>query len=206
MNLSQKMPVKQQMIDAPMWSLIKKPTLVGVSAQVRDSIVAKLENKEYRNSYVSSSLKNGLAHQIRVNREARNLSQTELASRCGSKTRQETISRLEDPAYGNYSINTLLKIASAMDVALLVKFVPYSKFLIETADKSISGLYAENFEKENLYLRQAQLTITEEKLVNYLEVKKKQLTDDSKKYDLLQRESTIKEGKDYIYESRNICR
>lgn len=160
MNLSQKTLVKEPVKDLAMWNLIKTATPVGVSAQTRDSIVAKLQNKEYRSAYVSANLKNGLAHQIRTNREIRGLSQTVLAERCGEKVKQETISRLEDPAYGNYSINTLTKIAAALDVALLVKFVSFSKFLIETSDKSVTGLYAEEFKNENLYLRQAQLTLT----------------------------------------------
>lgn len=139
---------------------IKVSTPVGVSAQIRDSIVAKLEKKAYRDAYVEANLIHGLAHQIRINRSNRNWSQSELANYCGGRTQQETISRLEDPAYGRYTIKTLLKLASAFDVALLVKFVPFSKFLIETSGKSESCLMAASFEDEDLYLRQATVTLT----------------------------------------------
>lgn len=135
-------------------------TPVGVSALSRDSIVAKLNNKDYRTAYVESNIAHGLAHQVRVNRELRGWSQDELADKCGSTTKQATISRLEDPAYGKYSLSTLLKLASAFDVALVVKFVPYSKFLIETSDKSPRGLFARSFSDEDLYLRQATVTLT----------------------------------------------
>lgn len=139
---------------------IKVSTPVGVSAPIRDSIVAKLENKAYRDAYVEANLIQGLAHQIRVNRSKRKWSQADLAGYCGGKTKQEAISRLEDPAYGRYTIKTLLKLAAAFDVALLVKFVPFSKFLIETSDKSETCLMAASFQDEDLYLRQATVTLT----------------------------------------------
>lgn len=140
--------------------VIKVSTPVGVSAQTRDSIVAKLEKKAYRDAYVEANLMQGLAHQIRVNRSMRKWSQADLAEHTGGKTKQEVISRLEDPAYGRYTIKTLLKLAAAFDVALMVKFVPFSKFLIETSDKSESGLMAIPFPAEDLYLRQATVTLT----------------------------------------------
>lgn len=167
-----------------------------------------MQNKEYRDSYVSANLKNGLAHQIRTNRELRNLSQTELAAKCGVKTKQEAISRLEDPAYGNYSINTLLKIAAALDVALLVKFVPFSKFLIETADKTPNGLYAEEFGRENLYLRQAQVTLTFDRRSAYIKEEKKQLGHELGNYsramleDGLINKFYVRELRKYNYESK----
>lgn len=133
---------------------------VGVSASSRDSIVAKLENKDYRTAFVEATISHGLAHQIRINREKRGWSQGDLADRCGAKTKQAVISRLEDPAYGKYSLSTLHKLASAFDVALLVKFVPFSKFLIETSDKTPEGLVVRSFSEENLYLRQAVVTLT----------------------------------------------
>lgn len=135
-------------------------TPAGVSVSVRDSIAKKLSKKEYRAAYVKSTIAHGLAHQIRVNREMRAWTQAELAEKCGSTTKQATISRLEDPAYGKHTLNTLVKLASAFDVALVVKFVPYSKFLIETSDKSPCGLFAKSYSGENLFLHQATITIT----------------------------------------------
>ena len=50
------------------------------------------------------------------------------------------IARVEDINYGNLSLNTLLKIASAFDIGLLVKFVPYSRLVREFEDTSIAAV------------------------------------------------------------------
>ena len=41
--------------------------------------------------------------------------------------KQSAISRLESPDYGNLNIKTLRRIASAFDVGLIVRFVPFSE-------------------------------------------------------------------------------
>lgn len=133
---------------------------VGVTSVRRNALVGKLQGKEYRDAYLRASITHGLAHQIRINRELRNLSQTSLAEKCGKTTTQVAISRLEDPAYGKFTLNTILKVASALDVAVLVRLVPYSKFLLETADKSVLGLFSKSFSEENLYAKQALVTLT----------------------------------------------
>lgn len=135
-------------------------TPVGVSSAKRDALVSKLKDKEYRDAYVRSTVVHGLAHQVRVNREERHLTQEALAKKCGHKTTQVMISRIEDTAYENFTLNTVLKVASALDVAVILKLVPYSKFILETADKSVSGLFAKSFTEENLYTRQATLTLS----------------------------------------------
>lgn len=126
----------------------------------RDALVEKLRNKEYRDAYVHSTVVHGLAHQIRINREQRHFSQAELARKCGGKTTQISISRLEDPAYGTFTFKSILKVASALDVAVVFKLVPYSKFILESADKSVSGLLVKSFSDEDLHTRQAMVTIS----------------------------------------------
>lgn len=132
----------------------------SVTSGRRKILVGKLQDKEYRDAYVRATITHGIAHQIRVNREQRNLSQQSLAEKCGGKTTQVVISRLEDPAYGRFTLNSVLKVASALDVAVLVRLVPYSKFLLETADKSVLGLYAKSFVEENLNAKQTLVTLT----------------------------------------------
>ena len=133
---------------------------VEVASGRRKALVGKLQEKEYRDAYVKATITHGLAHQIRCNRELRKWTQTSLAEKCGAKTTQVTISRLEDPAYDKFTFNTILKVASALDVAVHVKLVPYSKFLLETADKSVVGLCAKSFSEENLFAKQALVTLT----------------------------------------------
>ncbi|MFZ2445468.1 MAG: helix-turn-helix transcriptional regulator [Syntrophobacteraceae bacterium] len=106
----------------------------------------KLKNKKYRAAYAAGHTKTIVPFQIRTLREQRGWSQTKLAQL--AKTTQAAISRLEDPDYGNISISTLLKLAACFDNALLVKFVPFSKFLSEYADKSAEALTSKTFEEE----------------------------------------------------------
>src|SRR5258708_3756206 len=55
---------------------------------------------------------------------------------------QNVISRLESPAYGKLSIQTLMEIAQGFDVGLIIKFVPFSRFLNEYNDVSFGALSA----------------------------------------------------------------
>lgn len=41
---------------------------------------------------------------------------------------QNNISRMESPDYGKHSISSLKRIADALDVALMVRFVPFSQY------------------------------------------------------------------------------
>jgi transcriptional regulator with XRE-family HTH domain len=119
-----------------------------VSFVSRKNLVAKLlNNKKYRDAYVLEHIKNGIPYQIRSLRDQRGWTQGYLGEEAGK--RQHGISRLEDPRYGSkLSIKSLLEIASAFDVALLVKFVPFSKLLNEYDDVSPEALSANSIEDE----------------------------------------------------------
>jgi transcriptional regulator with XRE-family HTH domain len=117
-------------------------------------LLAKLRNPEYRDAYVEESVATSLPFQIKALREqpGREWSQAELGERAGM--RQNAISRLEDAESGTPSITTLLRLARAFDVALLVKFVPFSKLLSEFADVSFEALSAQSFDEELPQLQQ----------------------------------------------------
>jgi transcriptional regulator with XRE-family HTH domain len=107
----------------------------------------RLSRKTFRDAYVRANVEQGIAHQIRILRQAKGWSQRKLAQRIRASG-QSAVARLEDPSYGRFTLTTLLKLAAAFDVALLVKFVPYSKLLAETADLSPEALRAESFASE----------------------------------------------------------
>lgn len=107
----------------------------------------RLKKKGFRDAFVRSHLTHGVAHQIRALREQRGWTQTDLAKKLGLRT-QSAIVRMEDPSYGKLSIATLLKLSSAFDVALSVKFVSFSKFLVEREDVSPAALATESFDNE----------------------------------------------------------
>lgn len=103
-------------------------------------------DKDFRDAFVEENIKTGLALQIRALREKAKLSQPALAKMAG-KT-QSVISRLEDPNYGKFTIRTLLDLARAFDVALLVKFVSFSKLVAELKDLSPSTLAVKTYSQE----------------------------------------------------------
>jgi transcriptional regulator with XRE-family HTH domain len=76
---------------------------------------------------VESHISKTLAFQIRSLRDKEGWSQQRLAELVGSN--QNAIYRAENPNYGKQTITTLKKIAAAFDVALVVRFVPFSELL-----------------------------------------------------------------------------
>jgi transcriptional regulator with XRE-family HTH domain len=109
--------------------------------------IPKLSNKAYRDAYMRQHLNQGLAFQIRALRESRNWTQAQLAERLGLRN-QSAVARMEDPSYGGLRLKTISKLASVFDVATLVRFATYSKFLMESADLSDKALAPKAFDAE----------------------------------------------------------
>ena len=105
-----------------------------------------LKNHKAREAYVEAELVNGLAHQIRIIRQQRGWTQKQLASKLG--TTPSTISRLEDPSYGRYTIQTLLALGRVFDVAFFVRYMPFSKFMPATWDTRPENFKAATYEDE----------------------------------------------------------
>ena len=76
---------------------------------------------------MASNLSEGIAFQIRATRDKQKMSQTDLA--CEAGMTPNNLSRLESPDYGKQSIHSLKRIAEALDVALVVRFVPFSQYI-----------------------------------------------------------------------------
>jgi transcriptional regulator with XRE-family HTH domain len=84
-------------------------------------------SKDARSNLVASNLDKGIAFQIRATRDKRQITQTELAEAAGMT--QNNVSRLESPEYGKHTLSSLKRIADALDVALVVRFVPFSQYI-----------------------------------------------------------------------------
>ena len=107
----------------------------------RKTIVQKLlDSKTFRDSYVLENIKRIIPFQVRTMRDDREWSQQKAATELG-KT-QSGYSRLESPAYGKLTVQTLLEIARGFDVGLLIKFVPFSRLVREYDDVSAPALSA----------------------------------------------------------------
>lgn len=104
----------------------EKPTSTPLVS--RNSFCRRLQRGvDARAKFVESHINRGIAYQLRSMREARSWSQQQLAREVDMP--QTAISRLESSAYGKPTITTLKRIAKVYDVALEVRFVPFSKLV-----------------------------------------------------------------------------
>jgi len=92
----------------------------------------KLSDKDYRDGFLETDVKGGIAYQIQALREKAGLSQEAFAKKIGTK--QSVVSRLENTEYGGMNVNTLLEIAKALDIGLQIRFCDY----IEVIKRDIS--------------------------------------------------------------------
>lgn len=88
---------------------------------------ARLQSKQYRDAFVASQISVGLPFQIRALREQRGWKQSKLAEKADML--QPRISAMERPGESKFNLETLRRIASAFDVALEVRFVPFSELV-----------------------------------------------------------------------------
>ena len=121
-----------------------------------------LKNKDYRREYVSSSIDVGVASQIRALREQRNWNQTKLAEE--ANMHQVRISTLENPSHSP-TLETLKKLAVAFDVALMVRFIPFSDLVKWKLDLSSDFLNVMSFDDDLYFKKDVQNTdITADKI------------------------------------------
>lgn len=93
----------------------------------KDVLLEKLTNQSYRDAFISEEIDIGLPMQLRAMREKRGWNQKYIAEKMDTK--QPRFSLMEKPGYGNFSLNTLKKLASIFNVGLIVSFVPYSEMI-----------------------------------------------------------------------------
>lgn len=117
-------------------------------------IWANLEDQEYRHEF-ATEVATTIATQIRLLREKEHWTQTELGQRTGNKE-QSTISQLENPNYGRYALATLKRLATAFDVALVVRFVPFSELVDWSTNLTPTKLAPPSYSEE-LSERQGQI-------------------------------------------------
>src|SRR5262249_49338835 len=96
-------------------------------SETRSRLIDRFRERRFRKQYLEGYLNTRIAAQIKALREARKLSQAQLAARVG--TTQPGISALENVNYSSWSLRTLRKLARAFDVALVVKFESFGKAL-----------------------------------------------------------------------------
>ncbi|MBI4777192.1 MAG: XRE family transcriptional regulator [Deltaproteobacteria bacterium] len=117
----------------------------------REILKEELKDKEYRDIFVSVTVDQTIPFQIRTMRlsKDRHWTQEELAKRSGMM--QPRIAACENPNYGKFSLQTLKRIAAAFDVALIVRFAPFSELVEWKANLSPDSFNVRNFENEEHY-------------------------------------------------------
>lgn len=107
--------------------------MVSGTRSLREQLVESIQDKEYRDALVEETISQSIAFQIRANRARRDWTQAELGRRAAKP--QSEVSRLEDPDYEGYTLKTLMRLASAFDVGLAVRFVPFSAIVDDMANE-----------------------------------------------------------------------
>jgi len=109
---------------------------------------ARFRSKAFRDGFVSSDVHSNIAAQIVTMREDRGWTQKELADRAGMA--QSRISLLENPSYERTGLSVLKRIASAFDVGIAVRFVPFSNNLDWATDDRPTHLSVESFSDDQM--------------------------------------------------------
>lgn len=112
---------------------------------IKSNLLEQLKNKKYRNLFIAGEIKRTIPYQLRALRAARQMSQAELAE--AAETTQSVISRIENRGAANLSIQTLLKLAEAFDVGLVVRFESIDKIL-DWADSMVPQVLSPNSSEE----------------------------------------------------------
>ncbi|MSP01044.1 MAG: helix-turn-helix domain-containing protein [Acetobacteraceae bacterium] len=115
---------------------------------ISEKFADELCEKEMRDAYLAAQIRTKLTAQIRALRDQRVWSQGALARYLGKP--QSNVSRLENREYGNFTLKTLLELASAFDVGLVVEFVPYDEFIRRTEDLRPETLKVRSFSRSDL--------------------------------------------------------
>jgi transcriptional regulator with XRE-family HTH domain len=119
-------------------------------ASLSKKLFEKLRRRSYRASYVAEHVRTGISYQIRTLLSQRGWAQKRLAKEMNKPA--SVISRLVNPDYGKLNVQTLLEVAAAFDVGLVIKFVSFPEFLRRTRDVSPEALEAKSFDEKQFKL------------------------------------------------------
>jgi transcriptional regulator with XRE-family HTH domain len=106
-----------------------------------ERLAEQFKKEKFRKSYFARQLKVFLAAQIRALRGEK--TQAEFGELIGKP--QSVVARLERESYGKVNLQTLIDIASRLDIALIIRFVSFPAFLEWTKDYSSSAIAPQSY-------------------------------------------------------------
>ena len=112
---------------------------------IHSSLVNELRDKDYRDAYAASLIRIGVPMQIRALRKSRGLSQPELARLADMA--QPRICEIEKPGERRPNLETLLRLANALDVGLQVRFVPFDQLIHDDEAEDLDNLSIKTFDE-----------------------------------------------------------
>ena len=98
-------------------------------SELLEHLREEFRNQDRRNAYADTFTNAFIAAQVKANREAQGLSQGQLAELIGTK--QSGISRLENVNYSSWKVETLRKLAKALDLRLRISFEEFGTLIPE---------------------------------------------------------------------------
>lgn len=105
------------------------------------------KSKAHRDAFVSAHIKEGLSFQIRALRKQRKWNQKKLGELAGFN--QSKISDFENPNYlSDLNLDTVKRLASAFDVALVIRFVSFGEQISWVSDLIPGSLEVFSFEND----------------------------------------------------------
>ncbi len=119
----------------------------------RSEMISRLKgSKKYRAAYVRAKAHANIPSQIRALRLRRGITQEDLAREAEMK--QPRISAMERPGETQFNLETLIRLAAAFNVGLIVRFASYSEMLRWENEFTQDSFDVVDLEKDTAFLQE----------------------------------------------------